>query len=231
MVDGQVIVVRPSGLARRSDGFGTTLRATFEAELAERVGFHWLAVVFGLGAVLYFVSPREPFLSVLGASSAGSAMLAVLLYSRGTGWRVFTLFAVLLAGASAAKIRVDRLVQPEIGAERFVALSGRVIDLENRVELRPRIVLDQIRSELIEPTQTPGRVRVTLPPTYELPSLGARITLNTRLASIPGAVIPGGMIHTVQPSSKGSAAAVFRSDNGHSRRSRHVTQSIFWWRG
>jgi competence protein ComEC len=119
-------------------------------------------------------------------------MLAIVCYSRGVGWRVLAVVAVFLAGASAAKIRVDRLIQPEIGAERFVALSGRVVDIESRVEFRPRIVLDQIHSELIESARTPGRVRITLPRTYELPTLGARVTLNTRLASIPGAIVPGG---------------------------------------
>ena len=182
----------PRQLQWRSGDVAAALRNTFEAELAERAGLHWLAVLFGLGALGYFLLPREPLFPVLATGAAVFAGAAAFAYRRGMAWRILSVLAIVLAGASVAKLRVDRLVQPEIGNETFVALDARVVDRESRVELRPRIVLDRIRTESIPLERLPERVRITLPPSYGLPPLGSRIVMNARLASVPGAVVPGG---------------------------------------
>ena len=49
----------------RGEEVGATLGGWLERELAERVGFHWLAVCFGIGALGYFTLPREPVLAAL----------------------------------------------------------------------------------------------------------------------------------------------------------------------
>jgi hypothetical protein len=142
-------------------------------ELAERAGLQWLAVFFGLGAITYFLLPREPLLLplLLGAVFFGAA--AAVAYRRGISWRVVSVLAVLLAGATVGKMRVDGLVRPEIEKPTFAHLSGRVVDRESRVELRPRIVLDEIRSEGILPEAMPDRIRLSIPERYGCRSLGA----------------------------------------------------------
>src|SRR6185295_4610207 len=117
---------------------------------------------------------------------------AFIAYRGGTAWRVVTLVAVLLAGATAAKIRVDGLVGPETERPLVVTLSGRVIDREGRAERRPRIVLDEVRSDAIAPDAMPRRIRVTLIEKYGMPPLGGRIALKARLTPVGGAVVPGG---------------------------------------
>ena len=168
------------------------LRNNLEAELAERAGFNWLAVAFAIGSLCYFVLPREPFLVALLSGAVLFAIVASVAYRRGTAWRLVTVVAVLLAGATAGKIRVDGLIGPEIERPVVANLSGRVIDREGRAERRPRIVLDQVRSGDIPPEAMPQRIRVTLIEKYGLPPLGGRIALKARLTPVEGAVVPGG---------------------------------------
>ncbi len=179
-------------LGWRGADIGAAIRNNLEAELAERAGLNWLAVVFGVGALVYFTLPREPLFGVLLAGALVFGILAAVAYRRGTSWRVVTILAVLLAGATLAKWRVDRLEAPEITRAVLADLSGRVIDRESRLERRPRIVLDRIVSAAISPGVMPERVRVTLTAKYGLPPLGSRITLKARLTPVAGAVVPGG---------------------------------------
>jgi competence protein ComEC len=169
-----------------------SLRNTFEAELAERAGLQWLAVFFGLGSITYFLLPREPLFLPLLLGAIVFGVAAAVAYRRGISWRVVSVLAVLVAGASVAKMRVDSLAQPEIDKPTFAHLSGRVIDRESRVELRPRIVLDQIRSESLAPEEMPARIRVSVPERYGLPELGSRVIVNARLSRVSGPVVPSG---------------------------------------
>ena len=79
------------------------LRDCLERELAERVGFHWLAVAFATGCLAYFALPREPLLLPLLGGAIVAAAIAARSYRRGAGWRVAAMIAVCLAGLSAAK--------------------------------------------------------------------------------------------------------------------------------
>jgi competence protein ComEC len=176
----------------RGGDVGASLRNTFEAELAERAGLQWLAVFFGVGAIAYFLLPREPLFLPLLLGSVVFGTAAAVAYHRGISWRVISVLAVLLAGASVAKMRVDGLIQPEIEKPTFAHLSGRVMDRESRAELRPRIVLDEIRSESFASEHIPARIRLSVPERYGLPELGSRIVLNARLSAVSGPVVPGG---------------------------------------
>jgi competence protein ComEC len=182
----------PKRFGWRGADFAVWLRNNLEAELAERVGFHWLAVAFGTGALFYFAAPREPLASALFGAFLVFASVALASYWRGVAWRTATLIAVILAGASVAKLRVDLLDAPEIARPVFAHLSGRVIDRESRVDFRPRIVLDEVRSEAIPAEAMPDRIRLTVAESRGLPPLGTRVALNARLMPVPGPVVPGG---------------------------------------
>lgn len=182
----------PRKLGWRGADILSWLHSNLEAELAERAGFHWLAVAFGAGSLIYFVLPREPLFMALLGGAAVFGVFAAFAYRRGTAWRLVTVIAVLLAGATAAKFKVDGLLRPEIEHPIAANLSGRVVDREGRAERRPRIVLDRVRSDRIAPEAMPQRIRVTLAEKYGLPALGSRIALRARLAPVGGAVVPGG---------------------------------------
>ncbi len=183
---------RPRPIRWRLGDIAAGLRENLEHELQERAGIRWLAVAFAAGSALYFALPREPLFAALALLTLACAVAGAVNYRRGGAWRVVTLFAVLLAGATAGKMRVDRLEGPEIQREGFAALSGRVVEREDRAGLRPRIVLDRLSSSSTVLAAAPKRIRVTLAPRYGLPPLGARITANARLMPVGGAIVPGG---------------------------------------
>jgi competence protein ComEC len=91
---------------------------------------------------------------------------------------------------SVAKVRVDRLVGPEIGRVFAAEVTGRVIDIETRSERRPRMTLDRLTIAGAE--AVPERIRVTFGERYAAPPLGARIAFRASLAPVPGPVVPGG---------------------------------------
>jgi hypothetical protein len=101
-------------LGWRGGDLGAALRETLERELGERVGFQWLAVAFGVGAVAYFALPREPAALALLASALLFAVIGGMSYRDGTPLRIAAIIAVVFAGAAVAKLRVDRLDAPHV---------------------------------------------------------------------------------------------------------------------
>ncbi|MGH6923016.1 MAG: ComEC/Rec2 family competence protein [Propylenella sp.] len=187
---------RPASWARRlgwrSGDLARSLGDSLERELADRAGFQWLAVAFGAGAAVYFVLPREPLFAALVALAFVFASAAIVSYRRGASVWSVAVIAVLLAGATAAKLRVDSLDTPHVERPFAAALNGRVAARENRVELRPRIVLDRLSTDAAWAGELPKRVRITVAERYELPPLGAEVTFRGRLMPVPGPVVPGG---------------------------------------
>jgi competence protein ComEC len=179
-------------LGWRGSDIATTLRESFEHELQERAGVPWLAVAFAAGSAGYFVLPREPLLSALVLTMAVLTITAAVTYARGTSWRVVTVLAVLIAGATVAKLRVDHLDTPQIERDVFAELSGRVVASDSGGAARPRIVLDDLNAKALPGTALPRRIRLTLAARYGLPPLGARISLRGRLMPVAGPVVPGG---------------------------------------
>jgi competence protein ComEC len=189
------VALRPSWLRRfpwRGSALADALRENFEQELAERLGFQWLAVAFGVGCLIYFGLPREPRFALLVAAASLAGLVAAIGYRRGGPWRVATLLAVCFAGVGAAKLRVDLIDQVRVERPFAAELSGRVLERESRAELRPRIVLDRLLSDADGARAMPTRIRVTLGSKAELPPLGARIAMKARLMPVPGPSVPGG---------------------------------------
>lgn len=176
----------------RSADFGAEISNWLERELSERVGFRWLAVAFGAGCLVYFTLPREPLLMALLPAAMSTAAAARLAYVRGTSWRLLTVLALCLAGATSAKLRVERIQAPALEREQYAELSARVLRAESRAEGRPRIVFDRVSSDHIAPHQMPRRIRLTHSATYGSPPLGARVSMAARLMPIPGPIVPGG---------------------------------------
>jgi competence protein ComEC len=169
-----------------------SLRDCLECELGERAGFQWLAVAVGAGCLIYFALLREPLLLALLSGSLAAAVGATIRYRRDAPWRIVGIVALCLAGATAAKLRVDSIAGPQIEREFSATLSGRVVERESRTERRPRIVLDLLRSEASLPERLPSRIRLTIGEKYGLPPLGARISVPARLMPVPGPAVPGG---------------------------------------
>jgi competence protein ComEC len=166
------------------------LRDVLDEELAERVGFQWLAVWFAAGALIYFSLPREPLLTALVAATMCCGLAAALARRRGAAARVLVGLTICLAGMGAAKVRVDSLMEPAFGENFSAEMSGRVIAVESRAERRPRVTLDTLESADV--SSLPQRIRVTFAGRYGLPPIGAKMRFQASLAPIPEPVVPGG---------------------------------------
>ncbi|WP_051630773.1 ComEC/Rec2 family competence protein [Afifella pfennigii] len=159
-------------------------------DLHERRGFLFLAVAFCVGALIYFALPREPLLAGLVVATGVFAGLAISAWWRGGAFSLFLLLAVLLAGASAAKLRVELVKAPLLQRAVSADISGRVVKLELRAGRAPRAVLDRVVIAGMAPERTPKRIRLTF--RGEPPPLGARVGGRARLSPVPGPAVPGG---------------------------------------
>ncbi|SEQ82053.1 competence protein ComEC [Faunimonas pinastri] len=183
--------LRRQRLAWRLEDLAGNVAGLFERELEGRAGFLWLAVIFGLGDIGYFALPREPMLPALILASAVFAVSAFLAFQRGTRHRLLTVIAVLLAGATVGKLRVERLEAPQIERVITADISGRVVEADHKDGRRPRVVLDRLVIQGLPTARTPGAVRLTLSPKAELPDAGDRVALKARLMPLAGPSIPG----------------------------------------
>jgi competence protein ComEC len=168
------------------------LRASFQLDLAERSGFQWLAVAFCAGAAAYLALPREPLLAALLPAALIVSSAALILRHRGRAAPILAVLALLFAGATAAKLRVDRLDQPHIESPFAASFTGRVVSVEDRVELRPRVVVDSLTTDASWDPALPRRIRLTVAERHGLPPLGTRISFRARAMPVPGPVVPGG---------------------------------------
>lgn len=183
---------RARRLGWRAEDWAQAVSAHFEAELEQRRGFLWLPVFFGAGILAYFGLPAEPALAALAGAALIAGFFAVRAYYSGAAFRLLAVLAVLLAGATAAKLRVESLDHPRIAAETTATIAGRVSRIEVRAGRRPRLTLDRLAIEDFAPERTPRRIRLTLPPSAGLPPVGARIEVLARLMPVPGPALPGG---------------------------------------
>jgi competence protein ComEC len=179
-------------LVARWHALAEALRTQLERELGERIGFQWLAVAFAIGSAVYFALPAEPPLAPVAAGVAIAAIVAVRGYARGTSWRLAAIVALVLAGAAAAKLRVDALTGPAVEESRYVELMGRVVAADARVGYRPRVVLDRLTVEATDDDALPSRIRLSFAESYGMPPLGARIAVRAELLPLSGPAVPGG---------------------------------------
>ena len=74
---------------------------------------------------------------------------------------------------------------------RAVTLHAWVTDAEKRPDSN-RVVLSDFSIPGIEPKATPRHLRITMPASYELPPVGARISMRAVLRPVSGPVLPDG---------------------------------------
>ncbi|TDI57693.1 MAG: ComEC family competence protein [Alphaproteobacteria bacterium] len=178
-------------LVWRADDALRFWRASTIAELEDRRGFLWLPVAFGTGILIYFALPREPLLAALGFVVFALAAWAIRAFAGGGSYRLAVVLCLIAAGAASAKMRVDRLIGPELDRSVTASITGRVIRVDQRAERPPRLVLDDIAWPGRDGEATPRRIRISLRGQNILPEIGDRIRLRARLGPVPGPAMPG----------------------------------------
>lgn len=166
----------------------------------------WTPAAIGLGVAAAFAQPADPSTAalVLVAAAALAAGLAAASASlRAGGWmraalRVFcialTLGAVGFLSAERRIWSVEAPVWPtSVWGERGV--SGRLIAVSRTASGAPRLRLDRLEIEGLEPSQTPERAEIRLTErelegAALLSLVGRRLGLRTRLFPPPSAAEP-----------------------------------------
>ncbi|NKX45814.1 ComEC family competence protein [Roseibacterium sp. KMU-115] len=155
----------------------------------------WSAVMLGLGVGLYFALPVEPG---AGAYAAAAAVLALgpglALRRRETLGPLGLAVALVALGLLVAGARTQGVAGPVLGFSYYGAIEGRVVAIDRSASDAPRLTLDRVRLEDMDPARTPLRVRIALhgDQTGPPPAPGTVVMLTGHLAPPSGPAEPGG---------------------------------------
>ena len=99
------------------------LAVTFEREIDAGRGFLWLPVAFGVGILVYFALPAEPWAPALVVAAAGLIVAAWRARFRVVAFRVLVVASCLASGLTVAKLRTDWVAAPVMAREATVTVS------------------------------------------------------------------------------------------------------------
>lgn len=189
----------PSGrwrlLSARAERAWTWAGDQLHRDLDRGCGFPWVVVAFGLGCLVYFVLPREPWMPAL-AGLAGLLTAATVAARRsGRDAAVLVVAAAAACGLLAAKIEADRVAAPRLDRERTVSVTGWVEEAEDTADGGTRLILRvagmESRGRAID--RPPGRIAVTVGRGRDAAvRIGAGLKFLARLRPPDGPVLPGG---------------------------------------
>ncbi|MBQ2262213.1 MAG: ComEC/Rec2 family competence protein [Loktanella sp.] len=166
-----------------------------DALLAQRGGLLcWVPVCLALGIGWYFAQGQEP-----GAVLWAGAGVAVVLLSAARfvadAYRPLVLaLVVALLGAGLAKYRTEAVAAPALGFRYYVAIEGRVVNIDRSASEALRLTLDRVVLERMAPDRTPERVRVSLHGAQVLDDFrpGDVLIMTGHLSPPAGPAEPGG---------------------------------------
>ncbi len=182
----------PRVLIERGGVAWTHLAATFEREIDAGRGFLWLPVAFGIGILIYFGLPAEPWAPALMALAAVLIVAAWRSRFRTAAFRVLVVAACVACGALAAKVRTDMVSAPVLSREMTVTVSGWIAEREEAARGGVRVLVRVHEIAGVAATATPVLVRVTVRSHGETLAVGDAVTMRARLQPPGGAVMPGG---------------------------------------
>ena len=166
--------------------------ATFEREIDAGRGFLWLPVAFGIGVLVYFALPAEPWAPAPVAVAGGLIAAAWRARYRTPLFRVLVMASCVACGLAAAKLRTDWVSAPVMAREATVTVSGWIAARQEAARNGARLHLLVDAMSGLRGGPTPRLVRVTVRSKAETLSVGDAIALTARLQPPGGAVMPGG---------------------------------------
>ncbi len=156
--------------------------------------FAWAPVCLGLGVGFYFALPAEPT-SGHWAGLAGALFLGLVAIAGGL-WRVPLAVGLVLVGVGLGLggIRNWQVAAPVLDFRYYGAVEGRIVEIDRSASDMPRLTLDRVVLERMDPDRTPARVRLSLHGAQEWldPRPGQRIVVTAYLLPPQGPVEPGG---------------------------------------
>ncbi len=159
----------------------------------------FVPVCLGLGVGGYFALPAEPaalgwvLVGLAGAGLAGLGAMALRGRYAGLGFLALGL-ALIVAGLLAAGLRSASVSAPVLGFRYYGPLEGRIVAIDRSASDAPRLTLDRLRLDRVDPDEMPVRARVSLHGAQPFldPRPGQRVALTAFLSGPEGPVEPGG---------------------------------------
>ena len=124
------------------------LAAVFEREIDAGRGFLWLPVAFGLGILVYFALPAEPWAPAIAGILLALTVAAWRARLRTAAFRILIVASLAAAGLLAAKVRTDQVAAPMLTREMTVTVTGWIAAREEasrggvRIHLRVHAIAD-----------------------------------------------------------------------------------------
>ncbi len=159
----------------------------------------FVPVCLGLGVGGYFALPVEPDLRDWGMIGLVSFLLAAVgaraRRSRFAGLGFLALGVALIGGGLlAAGLRNASVSAPVLGFRYYGPVEGRIVAIDRSASDAPRLTLDRLRLDRVDPDEMPVRARVSLHGEQPFldPRPGQRVALTAFLSGPEGPVEPGG---------------------------------------
>ena len=183
---GSALPWKPLGLPNGWD----FLRSCLEMEVRYRRLFPWLAVLFGIGILLFFAAEGEPSLWVPVVGALLCAACALAMRRRAVAFGVAVASATVFARFAAAVLRQQAVHAPALERPKIARLAGFIRSVEERGQ-GARLVIEVHDFAGLSPEQRPQRARVNV---RDLGSLkpGLFIEATARLLPPPEPAWPGG---------------------------------------
>ncbi|WP_424967528.1 ComEC/Rec2 family competence protein [Dinoroseobacter sp. S375] len=157
--------------------------------------FPWAPVVFGCGALAYFLADQEPSEQVLFAVWALTGLGLVGGLCAPWAWRPLGwLLAFAAGGYALAAFRTADVAAPVLSFRYYGPIEGRVVAIDASYAGATRLTLDQVRLRGIAPEKRPERVRLSLhgPPPEIAPTPGQIVMTTGHLSPPSSPTEPGG---------------------------------------
>lgn len=159
-----------------------------ERERRRRDRALWAPVMLGAGALVYLVATFEPPAWTGWAAGLTGAMLIAAAARLGWGAAALGLVA---AGFALTMLRAELAGTPVLTAPTLdVRVTGRVVETTGHPDGRPRLLLDVMTIEGLEPAATPRRIRIAMRKDAERLPPGVAVELRARLSTLPLPVAP-----------------------------------------
>ncbi|CAN5240780.1 ComEC/Rec2 family competence protein [soil metagenome] len=170
----------------------TQLAAVFAREIDAGRGFLWLPVAFGLGIVIYFALPAEPWAPALAGLALVLGVGAWRAHLRTVAFRMLVLATMVAAGVLVAKVRTDNVAAPMLARELTATVTGWVAAREEAARGGARIRLRVHEIAELKGGPLPTTVRITVRSGAAALGVGDAVSLRARLQPPSGPVMPGG---------------------------------------
>ncbi len=162
---------------------------------AQRGGlFLWSPVCLGVGIGLYLALPAEPSGMAWVVLAIALACGAVALVAGLWRWPPAIGIVLVALGFAVGGVRNWQVAAPVLDFRYYGAVEGRIVEIDRSASEKPRLTLDRVVLERMDPDDIPARVRLSLhgEQSWLDPRPGQRIAVTAFLSPPQGPVEPGG---------------------------------------